>query len=161
MYKRKTKLDRYFEMWKRAFDFRGLCSLSEYRGALLIHILVIVAISLIAFFWNSLVTISLIGFYAIISLIPFTAMSIRRFHDAGWSGWWTVLVYFGIGVLLCASLTFTSALALRSLRPSDFEEIYGPPPVSDAMMPGDFEFVYGPPPEAFGAVEEVGEPSIE
>lgn len=100
MYKRKTKLDRYFEMWKRAFDFRWLCSLSEYRGALLIHILVIVAISLIAFFWNSLVTISLVGLYAIISLIPFTAMSIRRFHDAGWSGWWTVLVYFGIGVLL-------------------------------------------------------------
>lgn len=157
MYKRKTKLDRYFEMWKRAFDFRGLCSLSEYRGALLIHILVIVAISLIAFFWNSLVTISLVGLYAIISLIPFTAMSIRRFHDAGWSGWWTVLVYFGIGVLLCASLTISSAYYLSR----SFYTVYGPAPETGTISPGDFEVLYGPAPEDIGAMEEVEEPSVE
>lgn len=157
MYKRKTKLNRYFEMWKRAFDFRGLCSLSEYRGALLVHILVIVAISLIAILGNSLLTICLMGLYAIFSLIPFTALSIRRFHDAGWSGWWTVLVYFGIGVLLCASLTISSVC----YRSRSFYTVYGPAPETGTISPGDFEVLYGPAPEDIGAMEEVEEPSVE
>lgn len=145
-------------MWKRAFDFRGLCSLSEYRGALLIHILVIILITLLAVFKNSLWPIGLIALYAIISLIPFTAMSVRGFHDAGWSGWWTILVYFGIGVLLCASLTISSVYYYLSRC---FYTVYGPSPETGTISPGDFEVLYGPAPEDIGAMEEVEEPSVE
>lgn len=149
MFTRKTKLGCYWDMWKRTFDFRGLCSMHDYRSALLVHILLIVLLSALTLVIPSPKGLLIPVGYGALTLIPFTALSVRRFHDAGWSGWWTVLVYFGVGVLLCLCIGISGFVRMNTAY-----AVYGPPPGGWETKPTEnqepyeeFYVVYGPAPE--------------
>ena len=38
--------------------------------------------------------------YSLVTLIPSISVSVRRLHDIDKSGWWLLLVFTGIGILL-------------------------------------------------------------
>ena len=42
----------------------------------------------------------LIGCYTLLLIIPSWAVTVRRLHDTNRSGWWTLLLFTGIGSVL-------------------------------------------------------------
>lgn len=129
MNKRESRFAYYGNMWRRGFDFKGLCSVQEYRGAFLVHAAAIILLTIVSVvFPAGGVTLCILSGYGILSLIPFLAMSVRRFHDVGKSGWWAILVFLGIGIVfgICWSAGVLSAYYELA---SSFSAVYGPPPV--------------------------------
>ena len=162
-------------MWKHIFDYRGRASRKEYWIPFLVHAGIMVAalmclgvsavlreVSYSAGFsagrWIAVffaVAGVVLFLYLIISILPWISLTIRRLHDAGKSGWWTILLLVvGIGtviLLFLCSLQTTSSALNRGGRfdPSrNFEEtIYGPPGMFDDYDPNKNmnEDIYGPP----------------
>jgi len=129
MFRKKGLLSNYWNMWRRTFDFKGLCSVREYRSAFLMHLAIIILLTIVCvIFPAGGVTVCILSVYGILSLIPFLAMSVRRFHDAGKSGWWAILVLLGIGIVFCICWTAGVMSAYYELI-SSFSAVYGPPPV--------------------------------
>ena len=79
--------------------------------------------------------------WALAVVVPSIAVSVRRLHDAGHSGWFYLFSVFGLGVVtlvLCAMETSPAAAA------------YGPP-YPQGYAPGGYGYAapnqgYGPPP---------------
>lgn len=58
--------------------------------------------------------------YFIGTFIPFLAVSVRRLHDIGKSGWWILLSFVPIGNIIY--------IILLATKGSSFHNKYGPPP---------------------------------
>lgn len=126
MCKKQSPLSYYLDMWKRGLDFKGLSSIRAYRSALLLHTLVILLLTAISWFYpEGKVAVNTLAAYGILSLVPFLALSVRRFHDAGKSGWWTILVFLGVGIIFCICWGIGTLSAIYS----SYSVVYGPPPV--------------------------------
>jgi uncharacterized membrane protein YhaH (DUF805 family) len=85
----------YINAWRHYFDFSGNTSRREYWLCMLTHLCV--SLLLISFdIWSSSLWQSNLGWldlcYSLISFIPMIAITTRRLHDSGRSGWW-VLVF--------------------------------------------------------------------
>ena len=88
----------YVEFWKRAFDFKGVASRSQYWFAVLINIIVITVLGL-AFSgmaeegmgtdWVSTI-------YGILMIVPSISNTVRRLHDINKSGWFYLLEFIPI-----------------------------------------------------------------
>lgn len=92
------------------FNFSGRARRKEYWWILLLNILILSALSIIdVILWPSLGTDGLLAtLYSLLTFIPNLAISIRRLHDIGRSGWWLLLYFLpiiGWLVLLIFSLT--------------------------------------------------------
>ncbi len=110
----------YLIAWKRASDFSGRSRRSEYWMFMLIHVVIylilFVAVEAAAsafvtpHFASLTVPLFLLCFiYGLAATIPGLAVSVRRLHDVGKSGWWMLLVFVPVlGLLLIIFFAFDS-----------------------------------------------------
>lgn len=83
----------FFSYFTRAFekyfDFEGRDTRKQYWMFFLVYILA----SIVAAFGDALIGFGVIGLLlALVSIIPSIAISTRRLHDTGRSGWWQLLI---------------------------------------------------------------------
>ncbi|GAB5375158.1 MAG: DUF805 domain-containing protein [Acuticoccus sp.] len=82
--------------WSRFATFSGRASRAEYWWAILFNVLVGVVLSVI----DSIIGLGrsmgdyelLGGLYSLITILPCVAMSVRRLHDIGRTGWWVFII---------------------------------------------------------------------
>jgi uncharacterized membrane protein YhaH (DUF805 family) len=80
----------YLDVLKKYAVFTGRASRSEFWMFFLINLIISIALSLID---RYLRTSGAIGsLYSLAVLVPGIAVSVRRLHDTGRSGWWFLLV---------------------------------------------------------------------
>lgn len=89
----------YIQAFQKYAVFSGRASRSEYWGFVLVHILIVVALRIaneiidgsgasgVILWTGALITIA----YALATLVPALAVSVRRLHDTGRSGWWFLI----------------------------------------------------------------------
>ena len=82
----------YVDAWKKFADFNGRARRKEFWIFLLINMAVLYGLQFIAEHLGIVGTI-ILGVCGLSILVPSAAVSIRRMHDIGKSGWW-VLVNF-------------------------------------------------------------------
>lgn len=90
----------YLKVFKQYFDFSGRARRKEFWMFMLFHYIFIFGASLLLFSLtgniyeddepNYVVT-TVICLYLLISIIPSLAVTVRRLHDSGKSGWWLLL----------------------------------------------------------------------
>jgi uncharacterized membrane protein YhaH (DUF805 family) len=118
----------YFEVWKKYAQFDGRASRMEYWMFVLVNFLV----SAVLGFFEGLVFDSGFGYlgtnfgliqslYVLAVFIPSLAVSVRRLHDSGRSGWWLLLV-----LLPCIGGLVVLVLMLLDSEPGT--NVYGPNP---------------------------------
>ena len=122
----------YLAVWKQYTKFSGRSRRKEFWTFLLIHLIVILAFTLLLtilenqYLMTPMVEITvnaLIMLYVLASIAPTLAVYVRRLHDTGRSGWWYFISFVPvIGSLLllfwCAQDSHTG------------ENKYGPNPKS-------------------------------
>ncbi|MCX7097933.1 MAG: DUF805 domain-containing protein [Methylococcales bacterium] len=115
----------YLEPFKKYADFSGRARRKEYWLFNLFNLIITVALAFLDMFtgtFNEETGVGLLsGIYTVGVLIPGLAVSIRRLHDTGHSGWW-ILVNL---VPLLGALVFIYFMVLDS-KPGSNE--YGPSP---------------------------------
>lgn len=58
-------------------------------------------------------------FYILLTLPPLLSLNVRRLHDIGWSGWWSLMYFVPLGPLI---------LMIFAIKPGDDgDNAYGPP----------------------------------
>ncbi|MES2612591.1 DUF805 domain-containing protein [Acidovorax sp.] len=72
--------------------FTGRASRSEFWWFLLFQVVVVVVTGFVSQLVSSVVSLAL--------LLPALAVGARRLHDIGRSGWWQLLSFTGIGILV-------------------------------------------------------------
>jgi len=85
----------YMQALKRWNDFNGRSRRKEYWFFLLFNVMAAAVLSIIDMFtgtYNATTGIGLLsGIYALVMLVPGIAVTIRRLHDTGRSGWWILI----------------------------------------------------------------------
>ncbi|MGW2783307.1 DUF805 domain-containing protein [Streptomyces populi] len=79
----------YIDVLKKYATFSGRARRQEYWMFTLINSLIYVALAAIGF--GLLNTVALAAIYELATLIPGLAVSVRRLHDTGRSGWWLLI----------------------------------------------------------------------
>lgn len=157
----------YLELWRRAFDYKGISTLREFWLPFGIHAALAVVMCVLFFIGTQATFIAslVLAAFLIISAVPFAALTVRRLHDVGKSGWWYFL-WYGLGVGAVVLLVVLACSGGFSAIDNGGECVYGPPEWFDATggtsgetdgkdtvpVPEDFnpsdnvmEDVYGPP----------------
>ncbi len=119
----------YLMAWKRSVDFSGRSRRKEYWGFMLIHVVVFLVLEFavlplfVAHVPALTTALFLLCFvYALTATVPGLAVSVRRIHDIGKSGWWMLLSFVpALDLLLIDFFAFDGG-------PSD--KLYGPNPKS-------------------------------
>ncbi|MFM9940541.1 MAG: DUF805 domain-containing protein [Hyphomicrobiaceae bacterium] len=86
----------------RYFDFQGRSRRSEYWWFVLFYLIVGLATTLfdIGVLQADLEGLRPVNLAAtVVLLVPNLAVSVRRLHDIGKSGWWVLLILTGIGII--------------------------------------------------------------
>ena len=114
----------YLEVLKKYAVFNGRARRKEYWFFFLFNILVSILLAVIDMAigsFNAEAGMGLLGgIYALAVLIPSIAVSVRRLHDTGRSGWWLLIALVPIiGVIV---------LVIFMLQDSKPENQYGPNP---------------------------------
>ena len=81
----------YFQAFKKYAEFEGRARRKEYWLFLLIHAFIIVAFFAIDTLVGTVAVFT--GIYALATLIPTLAVTVRRLHDTGRSGWWYFIAF--------------------------------------------------------------------
>lgn len=88
----------YLEVLKKYADFSGRARRKEYWMFILINMLISIAIGFVAGFvggalgLSSNMSMALALLYSVAVFVPSLAVSVRRLHDTGRSGWWLLIV---------------------------------------------------------------------
>lgn len=128
-----------FEYWKQCWvnnfiNFEGRARRREYWGFILFNFLIVIPISLALALGSTFVSsaplaLLLTTLQIILSLIvtiPNIAVSVRRLHDLGKSGWWMFLSLIpGIGGLIL--------LVWFMLEGNRHDNVYGPDPKAETI----------------------------
>jgi uncharacterized membrane protein YhaH (DUF805 family) len=115
----------YLEALRKYAEFNGRASRQEYWFFLLFNILISALLATVDFFTGTLNVQSgvglLSGLYSLAVLIPGIAVTIRRLHDTGRSGWWMFISLIPIigGIVMLIFM-------VQDSTPGDNE--YGPNP---------------------------------
>lgn len=94
----------YFQGFRECFNFKGRSTRTAYWMFTLFNILAVIACAVIGMETQSAIPVSV---YILVSFIPALAVSVRRLHDIGNSGWWLLLgliPYLGGLILLLLML---------------------------------------------------------
>ncbi len=78
----------YLDVWKKYAVFGGRSSRSEYWYFTLFSLLAWVVLGIVA---NIIKTDLLSNIYGLAAFVPSLAVSVRRLHDTGRSGWWVLI----------------------------------------------------------------------
>ncbi len=91
----------YVRAWVLWSDFRGRATRSEYWGFVIVNTLIAIAIMVVE---SNIETPIFSTIYLVASLVPHWAVTVRRLHDTGKSGWAMAiqLIPFLGGVVLLA-----------------------------------------------------------
>ena len=94
----------YFQAVKKYAEFGGRARRKEYWLFLLCHVIITCALVAVDALAGTVVVFT--GIYSLAALIPTLAVTVRRLHDTGRSGWWYFISYIPIigGIIL---LVFT------------------------------------------------------
>ena len=106
----------YVEVLRKYAVFEGRATRREYWMFSLIHMLVWVATIFMYSFSANLMFIPLL--YSIVTFVPSIAVTVRRFHDSGRSGWWYLVGYVPI--------VGSVAVFIFMILESDSDNAYGP-----------------------------------
>lgn len=96
----------YVMVWKKYAEFNGRSRRQEYWMFVLIHSLILAALYIgglaLSVFLIGIPLLFLAAIYAMAAIIPSLAVNVRRLHDVGKSGWWTLLGFIPIvgGIIL-------------------------------------------------------------
>lgn len=97
------------DFFRRGLDFRGRSSRWEFWWTCLFVFLVTVVLA-------DMLTACLIWF--LVMLVPFNALSVRRLHDLGMSGWWLLVKLIPlVGVVLLTVLFCMPSSSRQGYRP--------------------------------------------
>jgi uncharacterized membrane protein YhaH (DUF805 family) len=86
----------YLNGWRKAFDYAGVATRSEYWTFTLVNLLIV----LIAGASGVKALATLAGVLILASLVPGVALNARRLHDAGFSGWMQLLGFIPLVLLI-------------------------------------------------------------
>lgn len=115
----------YLKVLKQYADFRGRARRREYWWFALIHLLLIgllVIFETILGFGDPVRKLGFLsGLYVLGAAVPAIAVTVRRLHDWGRTGWWVL-----IGVIPVLGVITLMVLMLIDSQPGDNE--YGPNP---------------------------------
>lgn len=119
----------YLEVLRKYAQFNGRARRKEYWFFALFNLLISIALTMFDSLIGTLNTETgyglLSGIYSLAVLIPSLAVSFRRLHDTGRSGWWILLVLIPIlGALVL--------LVFMVLDSEQGENEYGPSPKLEA-----------------------------
>jgi len=90
----------YVKVLQNYVNFEGRARRSEYWYFFLFNIIISVALTRVAMMTNSKVSF-LSNIYALATFLPALAVTIRRMHDVGKSGWFCLIPIYNI--ILCAT----------------------------------------------------------
>lgn len=96
-------MDWYMKVLRQYADFSGRARRKEYWMFVLFNILIAVAIGIVEAMLLGLTFGVLSMIYGLAMLVPGLAVSVRRLHDTGRSGWWvliSLIPFIGVIVLL-------------------------------------------------------------
>lgn len=82
-------MQEYLAMWKNYVNFQDRTSVKGYWMVFLFNIIIAIVLNLLTLVIPPLSFLAII--YAIASIIPGLALSVRRLHDINKSGWWVLL----------------------------------------------------------------------
>ncbi|MDR1727531.1 MAG: DUF805 domain-containing protein [Acidobacteriota bacterium] len=117
-------MDWYLKPWRQYGDFSGRAQRKEYwmfaLGNMIVYIALMLLISVAAAGSTdqsgdipplAVPPLILLAFYALATIIPNLAVSVRRMHDIGKSGWWIFIsvIPFGIGAIWFLVLAVTDS----------------------------------------------------
>jgi len=124
-------------------EFQGRAARSEYWFFALFNILVYSALFIVGMIVGGIVggkaaagaglmagmgvSLVLVGVYGLATLLPTIAVTIRRFHDAGFSGWY-LLAFFLCGFVPLLNFASSIASFVFTVMPSKDENQWGPRP---------------------------------
>ncbi|MDX8382361.1 MAG: DUF805 domain-containing protein [Ghiorsea sp.] len=97
--------------------FSGRSTREEYWMFTLIYLVVYVALSAVAFAFESEMFNAILGILSLGVVVPSLSITSRRLHDMGRSGWWQASPYIGaifsfIGIAQTSTILMTSGLIL-------------------------------------------------
>jgi uncharacterized membrane protein YhaH (DUF805 family) len=120
-------MDWYLVVLRKYAVFSGRARRKEYWLFVLFNITIAVVLALIdrgiGTYYANAGTGILGGIYALLVLIPGIAVSVRRLHDTGRSGWWLL-----IGLVPLIGAIVLLVFVLQDSKPG--ENVYGPNPKS-------------------------------
>jgi uncharacterized membrane protein YhaH (DUF805 family) len=125
-------MDWYLQALKKYTVFTGRSRRKEYWFFLLFNILISMVLAIVDYItgtYSSAYGMGLLGgIYTLGVLLPAIAVTIRRLHDSGRSGWWFLIVLVPIigGIVL---------LVFMLLDSQPGENQYGPSPKNEQPVP--------------------------
>ena len=84
----------YLAVLKNYAGFSGRARRAEFWQFALIHFIIYIVLYAVGFAMHNFL---LVGLYWLATIVPFLAVSARRLHDTGRSGWWSLLWFTCIG----------------------------------------------------------------
>jgi len=112
--------------YKRACRFTGCSTRSEYWRFILVWFVILVFLIAVSASGpvdgvvNFVRVLYFVYFY--LSLVPVLAISVRRHHDAGWSGWWVILSFWSFVLMFFPTKSIGNKYRVENLV-STFESI--------------------------------------
>ena len=88
----------YFDVLKKYADFNGRARRKEYWMFLLFHIILIYGLMFLASQYPSAIYVYVV--YVLGTFLPALAVSVRRMHDVGKSGWYILIPIYNL-ILHC------------------------------------------------------------
>lgn len=108
--------------WRRLFTFKGTAARSEYwainlAGTVAFWLLLVFGMMLVVPFGEAA---ALSTVLALVPLVVILAVSVRRLHDRGRSGWWIIL----LGVVPGLFFLFGTIMSLAKVQPGPVAALF-------------------------------------
>lgn len=84
----------YLHVWKNFATFSGRARRSEYWMFFLFNTIVSMALFLVDMALGTIFILG--GIYGLAAIIPGVAVTVRRLHDTGKSGWWLLITFIPV-----------------------------------------------------------------
>ena len=117
----KKIIDNYVGVLKNYTKFDGRASRSEYWYFVLVNLIVSIVLGIVG---GALKTELLSNLYSLATLVPALAVAVRRMHDVNKSGWFILVPFYNLYLLVCKGTVGTNkydsaAMPVESAKTSE------------------------------------------